>query len=127
MFTAQSVFSGFSVDNLAKAKEFYSQTLGLSVEEKEGMGLTMSLTGGGNAFVYQKDNHEAASFTILNFKVDDISQAVDELSQKGVTFEMYEDMHQDEKGIMRGGSEYKSPSIAWFKDPAGNILSVMQD
>lgn len=125
MFTATAAFSGFSVDDLAKAKEFYTKTLGLKLAE-ETMGLQLELPGGGNLFVYDKPDHQPATFTILNFVVDDIDAAVDELTKSGVEFEHYEDMHQDEKGVARGRSANMGPDIAWFKDPAGNILSVLQ-
>jgi catechol 2,3-dioxygenase-like lactoylglutathione lyase family enzyme len=127
MFKAKAAFSGFSVDNLAKAKEFYTQTLGLKVDDP-GMGLRLHLPGGGTVFVYPKDDHQPATFTILNFEVDDIDQAVDELINRGVQFEHYEgNLKTDEKGVARGLSQNMGPDIAWFKDPAGNILSVLQD
>jgi catechol 2,3-dioxygenase-like lactoylglutathione lyase family enzyme len=127
MFKAKAAFSGFSVDNLAKAKEFYTQTLGLKVDDP-GMGLRLHLPGGGTVFVYPKDDHQPATFTILNFEVDDIDQAVDELINRGVQFERYEgDLKTDKKGILRGLCQNMGPDIAWFKDPAGNILSVLQD
>lgn len=123
MFKAKAAFSGISVDNLEKAKEFYSKTLGLSLESEE-MGLHFVLPGGGSLFIYPKDNHEPAKFTVLNFVVEDIDEAVDVLSKKDVKFEKYEGFHQDEKGIAR---DPRGPAIAWFKDPAGNILSVLKD
>lgn len=128
MFKAKAVFSGFSVNDQAKAQEFYTKILGLSVEDN-GMGLQIHLPQGGMVFVYQKDNHEPATFTILNFEVDNIDEAVDELTKQGVTFERYTGFpfQQDEKGIARGLSVNKGPDIAWFKDPAGNILSVLQN
>jgi catechol 2,3-dioxygenase-like lactoylglutathione lyase family enzyme len=127
MFKAKAAFSGFSVDNLAKAKEFYTQTLGLKVDDP-GMGLRLHLPGGGTVFVYPKDDHQPATFTILNFEVDDIDQAVDELINRGVQFEHYEgNLKTDEKGVARGLSRNMGPDIAWFKDPAGNIVSVLQD
>ncbi len=121
-------FSGFSVDSLEKAKEFYTTVLGLEVEDN-GMGLQIHLPGGAQVFAYPKENHEPATFTILNFVVTNIDEAVDELTKKGVTFERYEGFpfKQDEKGIARGLSANQGPDIAWFKDPAGNILSVLQD
>ena len=121
MFRDSHGFSGFSSNDLLKAKEFYAQTLGLDVAEENGM-LTLRLAGGGRVLIYPKDNHEPASFTVLNFPVDDISEAVDRLTEAGVQFERYEGSGQDERGIAR---EYPPP-IAWFKDPAGNILSVIQ-
>ena len=125
MFTSKSAFSGFSVDDLAKAKAFYGETLGLNVDEG-GAGLTLHLPGGGAVFVYPKDDHQPATFTILNFEVDDIDNAVDALSEMGVQFERYEGMPADDKGILRGRSQNQGPDIAWFTDPAGNILSVLQ-
>jgi predicted enzyme related to lactoylglutathione lyase len=126
MFKKTKAFSGFSVNDLQKAKEFYSQTLGLEVSELPEMGglLTLHLAGGSNILVYPKPNHTPATFTILNFPVDNIEQAVDELTRRGVRFEIYneEDLKTDEKGISRDGG----PLIAWFKDPAGNILSVLE-
>ena len=127
MFKAKAAFSGFSVDGLAKAKEFYTQTLGLKVDD-QGMGLRLHLPDGGTVFVYPKEDHQPATFTILNFEVDNIDEAVDELTNRGVQFEHYEgDLKTDEKGILRGLSQNMGPDIAWFKDPAGNILSVIQD
>ena len=125
MFQPKTAFSGFSVNDLAKAKEFYTQTLGLKVVE-EGVGLRLHLPGGGTAFAYPKDDHQPATFTLLDFVVDDIVEAVDELKSRGVSFERYEDMPQDEKGIMRGIAQNMGPDIAWFKDPAGNMLAVLQ-
>lgn len=128
MFQAQAAFSGFSVDDLEKAKQFYTQTLGLKLESDK-MGLQLSLPGSGRLFIYAKDDHKPAAFTILNFVVEDIDKAVDELTRLGVNFERYNDFPapQDEKGILRGRSVNQGPDIAWFKDPAGNILSVLQD
>jgi catechol 2,3-dioxygenase-like lactoylglutathione lyase family enzyme len=120
MFRNTRAFSGFSVDDLAKAKDFYSQTLGLEVTEANGA-LNLHIDGSNPIFVYPKPNHVPATFTILNFPVDDIDQAVDELTRRGVTFERYAGIPSDEKGIARGNG----PDIAWFKDPAGNILSVL--
>jgi predicted enzyme related to lactoylglutathione lyase len=125
MLKNSPAFSGFSVDNLAKAKEFYNQTLGLDVEEDE-MGLTLNIAGSNNVFVYAKEDHTPATYTVLNFPVDDIDSAVEELSSKGVSFEQYDGM-TDDKGIARGVAANIGPDIAWFKDPAGNILSVLND
>ncbi len=125
MFKPKTAFSGFSVNDLAKAKAFYTQTLGLQVVE-EGVGLRLHLPGGGTAFAYPKDDHQPATFTLLDFVVDDIDEAVDELKSRGVSFERYAGMSQDEKGIMRGISQNMGPDIAWFKDPAGNTLAVLQ-
>jgi catechol 2,3-dioxygenase-like lactoylglutathione lyase family enzyme len=123
MFKNTKAFSGFSVDDLDRAKEFYGGTLGLSVSENPA-GLELQLGGGGTVFVYPKgEQHTAASFTILNFPVDDIEHAVDDLTAAGVEFERYDGMQQDERGIARDGG---GPNIAWFKDPAGNILSVLE-
>ena len=128
MFKNSKAFSGFSVDDLQAAKKFYGQTLGLDVTE-ENMGLTIKLANGGQLFAYPKDNHQPASYTMLNFLVDDIDKTVDELTIKGVAMEHYEGFGQDGKGIARGDSE-KMPgpeAIAWFKDPAGNILAVIEE
>jgi catechol 2,3-dioxygenase-like lactoylglutathione lyase family enzyme len=116
-------FSGFSVDDTAKATQFYGETLGLQVSEDHGI-LTLHIAGDRPTIVYPKPNHTPASFTILNFPVGDIDAAVDALTERGVQFERYEGTpaETDEKGIFRGGG----PLIAWFKDPAGNILSVLQ-
>ena len=125
MFKNTKAFSSFSADDLKKAKEFYGQTLGLEVSETE-EGLGLQIAGGGQVFIYPKPNHEPASFTVLNFPVDDIEKAVDELTTRGVRFESYEgQLKTDEKGIFRGASRGEGPDIAWFKDPAGNILSVV--
>lgn len=118
-------FSGFSVDDQAKAKKFYGDTLGLDVSDGP-MGLVLKLGGGNNVFIYQKDDHTPASFTILNFPVGDIDQAVEELTGKGIALEHYPEM-TDDRGIARGLANNMGPDIAWFKDPAGNILSVLQD
>jgi catechol 2,3-dioxygenase-like lactoylglutathione lyase family enzyme len=120
-------FSGFSVNDQAAAKQFYGETLGVEVEETD-MGLTLKLAGGNDVFVYPKDDHQPATFTILNFPVENIDEAVDGLSAKGVVFEQYgPELHQDEKGVARGRAANMGPDIAWFKDPAGNILSVLQN
>ena len=123
MLEDSKAFSGFAVPDVEKAKEFYGKTLGLKVSEDHGM-LRLHLGGGNEVLVYPKPNHVPATFTILNFPVDDVDQAVDKLSKRGVHFEIYDkpDLKTDNKGIMRG----KGPTIAWFKDPAGNILSVLQ-
>jgi len=120
MFKDSIAFSTFSADDIPRAKQFYGETLGLNVEDQMD-GLAVHLAGGGELFIYPKDDHQPATFTVLNFAVDDIDDAVDRLSSAGVTFERYESMEQDEKGINRG----EGPEIAWFKDPAGNILSVL--
>lgn len=125
MFKDTKAFSGFSVNDLKKAKEFYGKTLGLHIVERP-EGLELHLSGGGRIFVYEKSNHEPATFTILNFVVDDIDKAVDNLTKEGIKFEHYKDFHTDEKGIARGRSVGRGPDIAWFKDPSGNVLSVLQ-
>ena len=122
VFENTKAFSGFSVDDVPEAKRFYSETLGLRVSEEYGM-LWLHITGEWDILVYAKADHSPASFTILNFPVDDIDKAVDELAERGVRFERYNGFDLDEKGIFRGGGPY----IAWLKDPAGNILSVLQD
>ena len=122
MLKDSPAFSGFSSNDLPKAKEFYSQTLGLEVTEENGM-LTLHLGAGKTVLIYPKDDHQPATYTTLNFPVEDVDAAVDELSRRGVEFERYgEGSGQDERGIARG----YGPPIAWFKDPAGNILSVLQ-
>lgn len=122
LFSEAEAFSSFSVDDIPRAKQFYGETLGLDVSEmSEGLELH---TGGSTVFLYPKPNHSPASFTVLNFPVDDIEEAVEELKSLGVRLEQYNlpDLKTDEKGIARG----PGPQIAWFKDPAGNILSVLQ-
>jgi catechol 2,3-dioxygenase-like lactoylglutathione lyase family enzyme len=121
MLADSHAFSGFSSNDIARSKEFYAQTLGLNVTEQNGM-LNLHLAGGANVLVYPKPDHQPASFTVLNFPVPDIDQAVDGLAGAGVRFERYEGSNQDERGVSRG----YGPSIAWFKDPAGNILSVLE-
>jgi catechol 2,3-dioxygenase-like lactoylglutathione lyase family enzyme len=126
MFQAKTAFSGFSVNDLVKAKAFYAGTLGLKVDD-EGVGMRLHLPGGGTVFAYPKDDHQPATFTILNFVVDSIDEAVDELTNRGVQFEHYEEGPKtDEKGILRGRALQMGPDIAWFKDPAGNTLAVLQ-
>ena len=125
MFQPKTAFTGFSVNDLAKAKEFYTQILGLNVVE-EGAGLTLHLPGGATVLAYPKNDHQPATFTILNFVVDNIDEAVDELQNRGVSFDRYQGTPQDEKGIMRGLAHNMGPDIAWFKDPAGNTLAVLQ-
>ena len=123
MFKDTEAFSSFSVNDLEKARAFYGPTLGLAVSEMP-EGLQLNLAGGGIVFVYPKPNHSAATFTVLNFPVNDIETAVDELTKRGVRFESYEgELKTDKKGIHRGE---KGPIVAWFKDPAGNILSVLE-
>jgi predicted enzyme related to lactoylglutathione lyase len=123
MFGKTQAFSGFSVNDIQQAKQFYSETLGLDVTEANGM-LSLHLAGGAEILAYPKgDQHAPATFTILNFRVEDIDAAVDELARRGVVFQRYPGLEVDEKGVFRGGG----PFIAWFTDPAGNILSVLQD
>ena len=121
MFGDTKAFSGFAVDDLERARRFYGETLGLKTSEDHGL-LTLHIAGDRPTLVYPKPDHTPADYTILNFPVDDIEKAVDELVARGVTFERYEGTDQDEKGIAR----QMGPYIAWFKDPAGNILSVLQ-
>jgi catechol 2,3-dioxygenase-like lactoylglutathione lyase family enzyme len=122
MFGTTKAFSGFSVDDIAAAQRFYGETLGLEVSEANGM-LTLHIAGGGDILVYPKPDHTPATFTILNFPVADIDAAVDELTKRGVPFQRYEGSEQDERGIYRGFG----PPIAWFTDPAGNILAVLEE
>jgi len=120
MLKDSQAFSGFSSNDIPAAKAFYSNTLGLDVAEDNGM-LNLRFAGGGRGIIYPKPNHEPATFTVLNFPVEDIEAVVDRLVAAGVTFERYPGMNQDERGINRD----EGPAIAWFKDPAGNILSVL--
>ncbi len=123
MFSKTKAYSGFSVDDIPRAKQFYAETLGLDVSEAHGM-LTLNIDGSNGVLVYPKgDAHTPASFTILNFPVDDIDAAVDELARRGVEFLRYPGMEADEKGVHRNDG----PPIAWFTDPAGNVLSVLQE
>lgn len=128
MLQAKTAFSSLSVDDIDKARAFYTQVLGLPLE-REMMGLHLRLPGGGTLFLYAKEGHQPATFTVLNFVVDNIDEAVDGLAAAGVTFERYDNMpgKQDEKGILRGRNANCGPDIAWFQDPAGNILAVLQD
>lgn len=123
MLKTNRAFSSFSVDDTQKAKEFYGQTLGLKVKDSE-MGTLALETGDATVMIYPKSNHKPASFTVLNFPVDDVEKTVEELNEKGIKFEHYDmpDLKTDDKGISRG----EGPVIAWFKDPAGNILSVLE-
>jgi catechol 2,3-dioxygenase-like lactoylglutathione lyase family enzyme len=124
MLRDSKAFSGFSVDDLQKAKAFYGETLGLQVSEENGL-LTLHLSGDTNVLVYPKDNHVPATYTVLNFPVDDIDKTVDDLVARGVTFQRYEGFGQDERGIAHGFGAGQGPDMAWFTDPAGNILSVL--
>jgi catechol 2,3-dioxygenase-like lactoylglutathione lyase family enzyme len=125
MFTDTKAMSSFAVDDVDRAQRFYADTLGLRVSRDDAMGglLTLHVAGDRDILVYPKEDHTPATYTVLNFPVDDIDRAVDELTGRGVRFERYPGMPQDEKGVMRDNG----PSIAWFTDPAGNILSVLQD
>jgi predicted enzyme related to lactoylglutathione lyase len=122
MFAKTEAFSGFAVDDVERAREFYETTLGLETSTENGL-LTLHLAGERPTLVYPKPGHTPAEYTILNFKVDDIEGAVDELTKRGVQLERYSGIEQDERGIMRAGGPY----IAWFKDPAGNVLAVLQE
>ena len=125
MFANTKAFSGFAVDDLPKAREFYGETLGVRttvLDEENGL-MALHLAGDRDTFVYQKPDFTPATYTILNFSVDNIDEAVDELAARGVRFERYEGFEQDAKGIARG----VGPDIAWFKDPAGNVLAVLQE
>jgi catechol 2,3-dioxygenase-like lactoylglutathione lyase family enzyme len=124
MLEHSHAFSGFAVKDIARAKDFYAKTLGLAVEQRDGM-LLLHLESGADVLVYPKPNHEPATFTILNFRVDDVEKTVDDLSRRGVKFERYEErgIETDAKGIHRNGG----PKIAWFRDPDGNILSVLEE
>jgi catechol 2,3-dioxygenase-like lactoylglutathione lyase family enzyme len=121
MLKDSEAFSGFSVPDIEEAQKFYGETLGLDASVEGGGILAIRFAGGATAIAYPKDDHVPATFTILNFPVGDVEAAVDELTSRGVAFERYEGFPQDEKGIMRG----QGPDIAWFMDPAGNILSVL--
>jgi catechol 2,3-dioxygenase-like lactoylglutathione lyase family enzyme len=121
MFTNTKAFSGFAVDDIEAARAFYGDTLGVKTSEENGI-LTLHIADDRPTIVYPRPGHTPAEYTILNFPVDDIEQAVDELAARGVEFERYEGFDQDDRGIMRG----EGPPIAWFKDPAGNVLSVLK-
>jgi catechol 2,3-dioxygenase-like lactoylglutathione lyase family enzyme len=123
MFKNAKAFSGFSVDDIPAAREFYGTTLGLDVTDVEDM-LDVALGTGAHVLIYPKPNHEPATYTVLNFPVADVDAAVDDLASRGVAFERYDepDLKTDEKGIFRG----QGPTIAWFRDPAGNILAVLE-
>ena len=125
MFRESHAFSGFSTNDTAAARAFYGDTLGLDATEEHGM-VTLRLAGGGRVIIYPKDNHVAATFTVLNFPVKDIDAAADQLIAAGIALERYEGFAQDERGIARPESPEQGPPIAWFKDPAGNILSILE-
>jgi predicted enzyme related to lactoylglutathione lyase len=123
MFADTKAFNGFAVDDIEKARAFYGETLGLRVSDEEMGVLGLHLAGGRDTMIYPKPDFTPATYTILNFVVDDIDRAVDELTARGVQMERYDGFDQDEKGIARGP---EGPQIAWFTDPAGNILAVLQ-
>lgn len=127
MLGQSEAFSGFTVNDIEVAKSFYGDVLGVKVTQ-DWMGLQLHIGSRTPVFVYQKDDHVPATYTILNFPIDDIDAAVDGLVEKGITFERYDTLpaEQDEKGVLRGKSVNQGPNIAWFKDPAGNILSVLE-
>lgn len=128
MLENSKAFSSFSADDIQKAKSFYGEVLGLEVKDNTMGTIELHLEDGNNVLIYPKPDHKPASFTVLNFTVNDIDKAVDDLNQKGVTFEQYEgEIKTDKKGILRGASTDNGPNIAWFKDPAGNILSVIEE
>ena len=122
MIRVDEAFNGFSVNDLAAAKDFYGKTLGVQLEEIPA-GLRLKI--GNGILVYPKQDHQPATYTVLNFPVDDIDQALDELTGKGIKFEHYAGL-TDHKGVARGLAHDRGPDIAWFKDPAGNILSILQ-
>jgi predicted enzyme related to lactoylglutathione lyase len=125
MFKNTNAFSGFSVNDLQKAKEFYNDKLEIDVSENAMGILTLHFKNGNKVIIYPKPNHEPATFTVLNFPVADVEQTVDELINRGITFEQYDEpIKTNEKGILKGDG--RGPDIAWFKDPAGNILSILQ-
>jgi predicted enzyme related to lactoylglutathione lyase len=123
IFKNTKAFSSFSVKDLEEAKKFYGQTLGLEISESE-EGLNLQLKGGNNVFIYPKPDHTPATFTILNFVVDDVDRAVDELTKRGIRFQIYDkrELKTDDRGVFQG-----KPKIAWFKDPAGNFLSILEN
>ena len=122
-----SAFSTFSVDDINTAKQFYSETLGLTVKEEKEGGIGLNFDGGQSIYLYPKDDHQAATFTVLNFPVDDIDEAVTDLKSRGVKFEVFGgDIETDENDIFRGAESGNGPNIAWFKDPAGNFLSLIE-
>jgi catechol 2,3-dioxygenase-like lactoylglutathione lyase family enzyme len=121
MFGTTKAYSGFAVDDIAAARAFYADTLGIAVSERNGL-LTLHLAGDRDVLVYPKPDHVPATYTILNFPVDDVDKAVDALGEGGVPMRRYDGMGQDKRGIMRGNG----PTIAWFTDPAGNVLSVLE-
>ncbi|CAN5251301.1 hypothetical protein BH11ACT4_BH11ACT4_20870 [soil metagenome] len=127
MFSTTEAFSGMSSDDIAATRKFYEETLGIPVEDAGMEAILLQLDSGGVVYIYPKSNHVPATYTVLNFPTDDIDSTVDELTAKGVKFEVYPGSHQDEKGIARGKAAGQGPDIAWFLDPAGNILSVLSN
>lgn len=128
MLKDSHAFSGYSANDIEAARHFYGEVLGLEVSDPFEMGMVeLNFPGGGQVIIYPKDDHKPAAYTVLNFPVDDIDKAVDELTAKGVEFERYKGFEQDEKGIARSEDQSQGPDIAWFKDPAGNIISVLQN
>ncbi|CAM2973934.1 VOC family protein [Williamsia muralis] len=125
MLDINNAFSGFAVKDIEAARSFYSETLGLEVEDGPMGLLNLHLTGSTNVLVYPKPDHEPAVFTILNFEVPDIDAAVTALTERGVEFDRYDDFDQDERGIFRGSRNDQGPDIAWFRDPSGNVLSII--
>ncbi len=128
MLTALGAYSSYSVNDLHQAKEFYVDTLGLALTD-ESMGLQLELPGGGELFLYEKTDHVPAIFTVLNFVVENIDETIDHLVTHGITFERYDTLpaEQDEKGVLRGKEALQGPDIAWFEDPFGNIISVIEN
>jgi catechol 2,3-dioxygenase-like lactoylglutathione lyase family enzyme len=129
MLESSKAFSGIGVKDLDEARQFYGETLGLKVsilDEENGL-MELGLAGDRPTLVYRSPDCTPASYTVLNFPVDDIDQAVDELASRGVRFERYDEFPQDEKGVLRGIAAGRGPDIAWFKDPSGNVLSVLQE
>lgn len=129
MLNLVATFSSFAIKDVAQSQKFYTETLGLKVQEEKNMGLKLELPGNAQVFMYPKEDHQPATFTVLNLVVTDIDATVTELQSKGVEFEHYDEgmIKTDEKGIARGRAAGFGPDIAWFKDPSGNILSVLQD
>ncbi|MCU1549567.1 MAG: glyoxalase [Glaciihabitans sp.] len=127
MVATTGIFSGFAVRDIDAARSFYRDTLGLAIEDNEMSALNLALPQGGIVFIYPKDDHEPATYTILNLEVADIDVAVDQLVEAGVAIIRYENSYQDEKGIARGKAANMGPDIAWFTDPSGNILSVLSN
>lgn len=123
-----AAFSGYSSNNIEACKTFYGETLGLDLKESMG-GFDLTFESGQHVFIYPKDDHQPASFTVLNFVVEDINSSIDELVEKGVNFERYNNMpaQQDERGVLRGKTAGQGPDIAWFKDPSGNILALIEE